>query len=190
MKRRWFGAGALVVAACAISVFSARRIEAQFSSPVKVVNTTSAPAIASSMDDHGRIPYWSVVFGGTPFGGGTSCSGQNACQFIFGPVPSGHRLVIEHTSGALDLSGLVSELIVQLRQPNPTTANQDTYSSFDAPTTTGYFDMPTLGYLDSQQSVDVDVFLRGGGTFGVNSRLVLAGYLLDCTAAPCAAIAH
>jgi hypothetical protein len=188
MKRRWFGAAAVVVAACAISVFSARRIEAQYSSPVKVVNSSSAPALNSSVDDHGRVPYWSEVQAGLVTG--QNCPADSSfCVVTFGPVPSGHRLVIEHVSGQLPHTGIVNEILVQLKVAAPT-GILDFYSFFDVPTT-GNFDVPTLAYIDAQQSVNVAAFVIGGGTIQTSfSRIILTGYLLDCTAAPCAAIAH
>jgi hypothetical protein len=178
MNRRWFGMAAIVLTACAISVFSARRIEAQYSSPVKVVNTASAPALNSSLDDHGRSPYQSELFG-------KSCTGLG-CTFTFGPVPSGPRLVIEHVSGSIDVVGTVAQVDVQLN-PSIPVGTLDRYASFYVPL---QFDQPTLAYLDNSQSVDVEVILIGGGTFGPNSRMGVKGYLLDCTAAPCAAIAQ
>ena len=184
MKGRWFGMAALVVTACAISVFSARRIEAQYSSPVKVVNTTSAPAINSGMDDHGRIPYWSAVDGGFPV------SGTNGYQFTFGPVPSGHRLVIERVSAALDLSGQPTGTILVSMSPQiggPGTPSS--YAAFVAPPTE-FFDVPTLAYVDSQESVVIRIILSGGAPLGISNHVIVRGYLLDCTAAPCAAIAH
>jgi hypothetical protein len=148
---------------------------------VKVVNTTSAPALNSSVDDHGRVPYWSELLAG-------SCVAGVACTYTFGPVPIGHRLVIEHVSGSVAFSGGASEINVQL---NPTTpiGSLDRYASFDVPTT-GQFDMPTLVYLDPLQTVDVFVLLRGGASFSGTTRIMVTGYMLDCTAAPCAAIAH
>jgi len=53
MKQHLLGIAAAIAVAGLISLSTARRIEAQFSSPVKVVNTTSAPAITSRMDDPG-----------------------------------------------------------------------------------------------------------------------------------------
>jgi len=187
MKRRWFSVSALVAAACLISVFSARRIEAQFSSPVKVVNTTSAPAITSGMDDHGRIPYWSEVDGGIAVSGQDCLSG---CQFTFGPVPGGHRLVIERVSAALDLSGQEPGTIFVSMFPQIGGAGTpNSYAAFVAPPTE-FFDVPTLAYVDSQESIVIRIILSGGAPLGISNHVIVRGYLLDCTAAPCAAIAH
>ena len=178
MKQHLFGIAAAIAVAGLVSLFAARRIEAQYSSPVKVVNSTSAPALSSVVDDHGRIPYQSELFG-------KACTGLS-CTLTFGPVPSGHRLVIEHVTGSIDTVGTVSQVDVQLN-PSIPVGTLDRYASFYVPQ---QFDQPTLAYLDASQSVDVYVILIGGGTFGPNSRMGLKGYLLDCTAAPCAAIAN
>lgn len=193
MRRPWFNVVALVTAIGAISVFSARRIEAQFSSPVKIVNTTSAPAITSRMDDHGRIPYQSEVDGGSAGIPPISCDQLIGCGFTFGPVPIGHRLVIERVSGVIPTT-VAGQAFVSLLNPNPSSQIGNIYSAFTVPTTgtLGYFDEPTLVYIDSQQSVTVNVALSAGAAFptGFIRRMIVKGYLLDCTAAPCAAIAN
>ena len=181
MQKQWLGVVAAIAAAGVISLFSARRIEAQYSSPVKVMNTTSAPALNSSVDDHGRVAYQSMLFKG--------CSSA-ACTFTFGPVPAGHRLVIEHVSGALELAGSASDVIVQLHPASLIPPSMDLYAAFSTPNPSGFFDQPTLTYVDSLQSINIIAFLRGGATYGPNNRMMIAGYMLDCAAAPCAAIAR
>lgn len=51
MKKHLLGIAAAMAVAGLISLITARRIEAQFSSPVKIVNTTSAPAITQSVPE-------------------------------------------------------------------------------------------------------------------------------------------
>ena len=46
---------ASLAAAVAVSLFSSRRIEAQVLISVKVVNTTSAPALTSSVDERAAL---------------------------------------------------------------------------------------------------------------------------------------
>src|SRR5260370_10996801 len=77
------GVGALV---------SPRRSEAQYSSPVRVLNPSTAPVLNSRIDDPGRIPYQSKLL--------NTCSG-GSCDFTFGAVPAGHRLVIQHVSASI-----------------------------------------------------------------------------------------
>jgi hypothetical protein len=53
---------------------------------------------------------------------------------------------------------------------------------------TGSFDQPVLLYADAGDQVEA--FLVGAsGAFG-GAFVLLTGYMLDCTIAPCAAIAH
>jgi hypothetical protein len=59
-KNYWLTASGALALAGGVVLFSAQRIEAQFSSPVRVMNTSSAPAIASIIDMPGRVPYDSV----------------------------------------------------------------------------------------------------------------------------------
>ena len=192
MKKTLFGIAAAMAVAGLASLLTARRIEAQYSSPVKVVNTTSAPALNSSVDDRGRIPYQSEVDGGSAGIPPVSCDQLIGCSFKFGPVPTGHRLVIERVAGVLPTT-LASQAFVSLSNPNSPLPGT-VYAAFTVPTTfsAGYFDLPTLVYIDSQQSVSVDVALTAGAAFPTGSfrRIIVKGYLLDCTAAPCAAIAN
>ena len=191
MKRNWFGAGAILLAACALSVFSARRIEAQYSTPVKVVNTVSAPAIGSLMDDHGRIPYQSEVDGGSIGIPPVPCDQTVGCDFVFGPVPAGHRLVIERITGVVP-STAPAQTFITLSNPNsPSPGTVYAAITIPATSTAGNFEVPTLVYVDSLQSVDVTVAFAGAGfASGFFRRMIVKGYLLDCTAAPCAAITH
>src|SRR5579863_6283055 len=93
MKTHFLGIAAAMAVAGLVSLVTARRIEAQYSSPVKVVNTTSAPAITSRMDDPGRVPYQSTI-------NGPSCVNSTSCSVSFPAVPAGHRLVVTQISGA------------------------------------------------------------------------------------------
>src|SRR5215471_8089847 len=72
------------------------QVKGVYSSPVTVMNPSSAPALGSSVDEPGRVPYVSQV----------ALQGQNCsqpqgtnCQFNFSTVPAGHRLVIQSMSG-------------------------------------------------------------------------------------------
>src|SRR5260370_15220841 len=77
------------------ALLSPRRGEAQFSSPVRVMNTSAAPALNSRIDDPGRIPYIS------PFSNGCSTT---TCNYTFPPVPAGPRVLIQHVSSDLQFT--------------------------------------------------------------------------------------
>jgi len=91
MKGHIITIGMMLAVAGAISLFTARRIDAQYASPVRVMNSTSFPALASSIDDHGRIPYQATIQN-------NACS-PGACSFSLPSPPAGHRLVIERVGG-------------------------------------------------------------------------------------------
>ena len=183
MKKQLLGIGVAIGMAILISLFTAHGIEAQYSTPVKVVNTTSAPALTSRMDDHGRIPYQSTNLPIT-------CAGSSSCVFSFPfPVPSGHRLVVERFTGSLAASN-PTDIVVRLRSGDD---DLSTKAAFQVvPGMNGFtsnFNEPILGYFDAGETPKVVVFLTGS-TFFAASHFFLAGYMLDCSAAPCAAIAQ
>src|SRR5260370_11411853 len=87
MKKQLLGIGVAIGMAGLISLFTAHRIEAQYSTPVKVVNTTSAPVLGSSINEPGRIPYQATITNNT-------CNGAS-CVFETPIVPAGRRLVVQ-----------------------------------------------------------------------------------------------
>jgi hypothetical protein len=91
-KNYWLAASGTVAVAGAIMLFSAHRIEAQYSSPVKVLNTSSAPVLNSRIDEPGRIPYrvcllWKPV----PILQFSSAAGTQGCNPTFVSGPGLHR---------------------------------------------------------------------------------------------------
>ncbi len=178
MKKQLFGIAAAIGVASLISIFSARRIEAQYSSPVKVVNTTSAPAIASIMDDPGRIPYQATSTGPCP-----SASGLH-CEFNFPAVPAGHRLVVQQVAVELVYNGTPQSLAAEVLSETgailgglvpPITPFFTTYSQ------------PVKAVVDGGHSLSVRAFTSVA--LFQSGQVTVSGYLLDCAAAPCAPFA-
>ncbi|HKE23141.1 MAG TPA: hypothetical protein VKB88_12320 [Bryobacteraceae bacterium] len=183
MKRVFTGFAAALAVAWIASLVTARRIEAQYSSPVKVVNSTAAPAITSRMDDQGRIPYQSV-------NNSSQCGGSNYCYFSFGPVPAGHRLVITQVAGLNFFnqpSGAVN-FDVSLLGPG---AFQTGWLPAIRLSSISTYNYPVTVYVDAGQTFRfaAEVF---GTTFSssLDQQATITGYMLDCTAAPCSAIAQ
>ncbi len=185
MKQQMFGIAAAIGAASLLSLFTARRIEAQYASPVRVMNTASAPAIHSGIDDPGRVPYQSTQFT-------TQCSGLSVCSFIFGAVPSGHRLVITHLAGAFAYNGFPSEVDV-------TFGTNVQFGGFSPAVQTiltkplSIFDRAAAGYVDGGTSVTLNAYANGtvfSTALGAAQNVTLMGYLVDCGAAPCSPIAN
>src|SRR5215469_8161055 len=86
----------IVAAALAVVLVNAiapQAVHAAVAALVQVSNTATNPALTSRIDDPGRIPYQSVLT--------NTCSGQQICNFVFGTVPQGHRLVVQQLSGGL-----------------------------------------------------------------------------------------
>jgi hypothetical protein len=190
MKNQLIGIGAAIAVAGLISLFTARRIEAQYASPVRVTNTTSAPAIGSLTDERGRIPYQSTATG--TFVGGGGCFAHSNCQFNFAQVPAGHRLVVEQLSGQLQYTASPSgsNVFIGYGDNGSATILGGLFAPLmGAPTQTSSFDHPLKGFVEPGQSPFATAFVTDNSpTLGSQLQMTLIGYLLDCTAAPCRAI--
>jgi hypothetical protein len=146
--------------------------------PTSVVNPAASPVLTSSVDDPGRIAYSSII-------NNQACDGQSVCTTGFPNVPKGGRLVVQHVSGALALTGTPSSVALSLFS-----TSTETTIFFFAPFigSVSLFDQPTLLYFDAG-AVPVLSYSVAGSNFSSN-LVTLTGYLLDCTASPCAPIAH
>jgi hypothetical protein len=155
---------------------------------VNVTNPATAPVLSLNLSDPGRIPYQSEV---NSSGGGCTAS---ACIFTFGPVPANHRLVVEDVTGLIHFTSAQAAALVTV---NSSSSGFKLLSAFQAPITAGSlsqnfaaFDQPVHFYVDPTQSFTVTIvttFLNFDTTSG--QAVTVAGYLLDCTAGPCASIA-
>ena len=178
---RWmFSLIGLGLVALALVLATPRAVHAVVAALVQVTNTAASPVIASNMDDPGRIPYQA--------GAGNSC-GSFSCADFFSPVPANHRLVIQHVSvgGSAAGPGVVQLVLKKGGQG---------FSSFFVPTAlTGTVysfaqDEPTLFFVDGGDSPILEIDFYGGSATISSANVTLSGYLLDCAAAPCSAIAH
>jgi hypothetical protein len=146
--------------------------------PNKIVNSATAPAIISSIDDPARIPYAANA--------SATCGIQ--CDILFPAVPAGHRLVVQNITGfagftstpqsvlvaaAADLDSKVSYFIVPSAM-----GNQGAFSGFN---------QPVLMYLDAGQKPHVTLQAAGTGYRTIMVSTV-TGYLVDCAANQCAPI--
>lgn len=192
MKRYLLGFATVLAAAGVTSLITARRIEAQYSSPVKVVNTTAAPAIASLMDDPGRSAFQSIVFNNT-------CVGLNVCNFLnIASVPAGHRLVVTQVDATYFIGPPAADTALSVVLAGGP-AGSGFIHSWNVPIPPNQ--VPTLSqkvtaYVDSGQTFTVNALVgsgplqNGSPTFSNSAIVTVTGYMLDCTAAPCAPIAH
>jgi hypothetical protein len=144
---------------------------------VNVTNPATAPVLFLNVNDPGRIAYQSVTR--------ASCV-KNTCNGVFPAVPSGHRLVIQHFSGSESFSQPTD--FVEARLLTPSSAVLSVFLIPSNIESISDFDQAVLVYYDAgeqpfAQSNAIGVLIN-------QASFTLTGYMLDCTIAPCAAIAH
>jgi hypothetical protein len=142
---------------------------------VTVDNSATNPALTSSVDDPGRTACQSTKL--------TGCI-NNGCSFSFPAVPVGHRLVVQHVSVSMSTIETPQSVDVVL-QGSDLSGPVIFFSS-----TARRFDQSVLFYFDGGDTPGLLVSVSGASLFNILQVSTLIGYLLDCTAAPCAVIAH
>lgn len=161
------------------TLLSPQRSDAQYASPVKVLNTAAAPALNSTIDDHGRIPFVG--------GFSNACSGT-LCSYTYPSVPAGHRVVIEHISGALVFNTTPTQVIGFVRDSQNTTSQMQ-FNVMPLNGTVAFFDQPVLYYVDGTHNPLIQFNSTANFNPAAGQNLTLIGYELDCNAAPCSPIA-
>jgi hypothetical protein len=144
-----------------------------------VTNPENMPALTNSTDNPGRAAYQSSVK--------PTCANQ-ACSGVFPAVPAGHRLVVEQVSAGFGFNPASGPLVVRGR-----VGSSNLELSFFVPIQSlqTFFVQPILAYFDSGITPFVAVdFISGAVPVGPTGPITLTGYLLDCTASPCAPIAQ
>jgi hypothetical protein len=165
-----------------------------YSTPVQVMNTSAAPALASSIDEPGRAPYVSSVLDL-----GKNCGLGFECDFSFTPVPAGHRLVVQELSGFIQFNYSPTAWAEVFLSASGATSSEGQFivngttfgtSSFGG--TRASFTQAFHGYFDAGDTPIISVQARNTTFPADNSTEVatLKGYLIDCTAGPCPAIVH
>jgi hypothetical protein len=144
---------------------------------VNVANPATAPALFLNVEDPGRVAYQAVAKGG--------CGPVGSCFAGFSLVPANHRLVIQHIS-VKGVTGVAPANVLVELHVNLPGIGADDFSATATASPIFVFDQPVLLYVDAGAFALVDVSGAGITSIEVN----LAGYMLDCTTGPCAAIAH
>lgn len=160
-------------------------VERAFSgaAPVTVTNPPTSPAITSSVDDPGRIPYQFLS---------TQNNCEGLCLVEVPSIPSGKRLVIQHVSVRGDpiQIPLLGRMVVSVFvSAGPGLSGLVGVSSF-IPTIfddTLAADQAMQLYADEVHHVTVEVQVAANGSFGL--FVTVSGYLLDCKVNKCAPIA-
>jgi hypothetical protein len=171
------GIVAVVFAAALVNVFAPHAVHAAVAALVEVSNPATSPALTSRIDDPGRIPYQIYQ----------TCNGCSS--FNFGPVPSNHRLVVEHISGNWVINSPTPVAVWEFIEGNAGILSQF-FLPFNTANGQSRYDQPVHFYVDAGQTFLVGLGTQGGGGLtGFIQSIALTGYLLDCNAGPCAAIA-
>ena len=184
--------GAVVFAALTALTVLAAPFNAAFGDPtVTVINPATMPALTSSVDDPGRAAYQSTR------GQSKADCPSSDCVVDFATVPAHHRLVIQHVSGQLFFASTASFAKITLFDTGGVSGTFFTapfaQPAGQAALGTSSFDQLVLHYFDAGEhgehpAVAIGMTPTAPSTGG--QTITLSGYLLDCTAAPCAPIAH
>lgn len=149
---------------------------------VNVANTAVAPLYFDNVSDSGRNAYQSTA---ECVPGATDVS---LCVATF-TVPNGHRLVIQHVTGGVPLAG--TQLLYAAGSVFSDSSWQSRFILPITGDTVAWFDQAVTGYVDAISRLFVAVHGHGlNVSVAPGSPITVSGYLLDCAAAPCAAIAH
>jgi hypothetical protein len=166
-----------------VTVFAAFASLAMLAAPIHGAFGAQGATQVRNVDDPGRIPYQSTL---------TGKAGNVGSQFFFQfpAVPAGHRLVIQHI-GSNNLSFKTApqrEVRVSLDFGGGTSATSF-FVAFSGRAIA--FDQLVQFYGDAGDKPAVSVVADEGNSPAEDAgSLTLTGYLLDCKAAPCAAIAE
>ncbi|HUA19215.1 MAG TPA: hypothetical protein VMU80_28305 [Bryobacteraceae bacterium] len=193
LKSTLIGTSSFVLAGLILFMFAPKAAHALVATLVLVANTTANPAITSNMDNLGRVAYQSTQLGSQVLASNLGF-GVN-----FPAVPANHRLVVQHVSMQGFFTGSVppsAQTLVALQCSNCAGGNAP-FSAFFAPSAqvgdnVVAVDSPVLVYFDQGQipMVQVDSSAAIVTTQELPPTLTLTGYMLDCSAAPCSAIAN
>jgi hypothetical protein len=180
------GTGGVVLAGLILTLLAPKAAHAIVATAVSVVNTSSNPVPVSSIDGPGRVPFIES--------GSFECNLLAYCLSAFTtPVPAGHRVVITYMSGSMNFVSTPTYAAVALN----TTLNSTIIGpvEFNVPVINPagvltIFGAPVTYYFDAGQIPSVDAFSYNGiFRNGLGLQVTLVGYELDCTVAPCPAVA-
>jgi len=156
-----------------------------YSTPVQVMNTSSAPAIGVDAEKLARIPYQSSYRT-------TTCTGVTNCFFSFTAAPSGYRLVVENLSGLFELNNAATAPPTGLLEGSSflnvfafTAANGQIFNG----TIMAGINTPVKMVFDTTEGNPV-AFVYGDypSITGLPSVMTLSGYLENCTITGCPTI--
>src|SRR5215469_4900005 len=153
-----------------------------YSTPVQVMNTSSAPAIGADAEKLARIPYQSSYRT-------TVCTGVTNCFFSFTAAPSGYRLVVENLSGLFEINNAATAPPTGLLEGSSflnvfafTAANGQIFNG----TIMSGINIPVKMVFDTTEGNPV-AFVYGNypSITGLPSTMTLSGYLENCSVTGC-----
>jgi hypothetical protein len=156
-----------------------------YSTPVQVMNTSSAPAIGVDAEKLARIPYQSSYRT-------TTCTGVTNCFFSFTAAPNGYRLVVENLSGLFELNNAATAPVTGLIEGSSflnvfafTSTNGQIFNG----TIMSGINIPVRMVFDTTEGNPV-AFVYGNypSITGLPSTMTLSGYLENCTITGCPTI--
>lgn len=157
---------------------------AAYSTPVQVMNTSSAPAIGVDAEKLARIPYQSVQ-------STTSCNGNTGCYLQFTSPPSGTRLVIQHVSGFFwQAPGTTSPagFYIDIGLNGTVFVPSQLIQSTNGGVVFSMANQDALAYIDAGSGVAG--FAEGAWLTGQPVTVAVTGYLENCAITGCPAIQH
>lgn len=186
-KKKFFTGMAAAAGLIAFGAMAPKAAKAVYSSPVSVVNTSSAPVQGVDVEKLGRIEYESTATGANcPAPGNVG-----ACFYNFAAVPTGYRLVVENLAGYFQISPSATAPLVGYVEDNSFRVK----GAFTAPL--GQVDPG--GHIQTAFNSAARYYVDPGeGVFAVasavwsngNSEMILSGYLENCSITGCPAVQH
>jgi hypothetical protein len=171
---------------------SGSQAKGAYSTPVQVVNTSSAPAMGADVEKLARIPYESTATASNC----SSSNGNGVCFYNFTTPPSGYRVVVENLSGYFQISAAATAPLVGYVE-NGSNSNPPfrIKAGFTAPLgqldagnhIQCAFDNPTRFYIDSTEGVFA---VASANWSNGNSEMIASGYMENCSITGCPAVQH
>jgi hypothetical protein len=162
---------------------------------VRVTNPATQPVLTSRVDEAARVPYQVQLL--LP---AISCEGLAtliSCRGSVTGVPAGKRLVVQAVSGAFNSYSTAptnGQVQVSTISPSaeyfavPSISTVRIFSLIlNEPAYFSAFQAHETVYVDGGAPVNISVELSGSSSISFQS-ITVTGYVIDCTAAPCAPI--
>jgi hypothetical protein len=164
---------------------------------VRVTNPATQPVLTSRVDEPARVPYQVQLTGPSAIGCGNILT-TAICGGRINGVPAGKRLVIQSVTGSLvaNASPTNAQILIASELPSvgyygvpsisifPNIINIPGQPSFTTGDSNVIFQSHLTVYVDGGTRAQVSITLSGPSAASA-PIIVVSGYVIDCTAAPC-----